>query len=106
MGVREGIAAERLTHDGDVGRGPDGARVGRGAHLALVLAVVLQRHALDDQVVFALGRVARVPVARVTGHVALEPWGKEGEESDLTSPRGEWSCLEEALRERPECSWN
>lgn len=70
----------RLTQDGDVGGGPDGRRAVRGADLALVLAVLRERDAADDQVVLPEGRVARVRVARVAGHVALEAWarGREG----------------------------
>lgn len=80
----------RLTQDGDVGGGPDGRRAVRGADLALVLAVLRERDAADDQVVLPEGRVARVRVARVAGHVALEAWG-EGERRGL-SPLGKGGC--------------
>lgn len=63
------------THHSEVGSGPDRGGVGRGSHLTLVLAVVLECHALDDQVMLALDAVTGVAVAGVAGDGATEAWG-------------------------------
>lgn len=43
--------------------------------MTLVLAVVLECHALDDQVMLALDAVTGVAVAGVPGDGATEAWG-------------------------------